>query len=522
MPAPRYITSDSQMIAPGVYVKENAPAVPIRGQRNRVVGFVGQCVRGPVGKAVICTSYKRFLAVFGDRDKNTRGGAVIGHVWKALQGKRWGRMVIVRAAAAAAIKASFTLESAAGGAGTAILRVDAANVGTWGNDVGIKVSAATNGDANYFNLSVRLYGVVTTYQNLTTQATGQDNTNSVIGNDDATLIRVTKLADGRPVNNAPSTDGADVDGYVKLGQTVAAYTSVAGTDGSIADTDYTAADGPIDVLNGSVGVHCCAVVGRSNTVIKTSVATYAANAVQRVWYVCPDSETTTLSSAGTERATFNNGRLSYWFNHEYIIDPLTKEEIVQEPFVLPMSIMSQTDPDIHVGDIDNVAYSKASRRVYSEMDATDRDTATTSGLSFLLHDQDQNSNDVIIPGNAVTCDFADNNRELDGRYMKDFILDALAQRLRGDQFKGNTPSNRAQRAAACSSFLSDLARKERYVLKNEKGVAQFQYVNDSSVNVSADQANGNQQELCIVQLIPKNIRILLNATIGTNATITEQ
>src|SRR3990172_9155345 len=111
MPQPRFITSDSQMIAPGVYVKENAPAVPVRGQRNRRAGFVGQCVRGPTGKVVICDSYQRFIDVFGGRDKNSNGGAILGHVWKALQGKRWGAIGVVRAAAAAAVKASFTLES---------------------------------------------------------------------------------------------------------------------------------------------------------------------------------------------------------------------------------------------------------------------------------------------------------------------------------------------------------------------------------------------------------------------------
>lgn len=519
MPQPRYITSDSQMIAPGVYVKENAPAVPIRGQRNRVAGFIGQCVRGPVNKAVLCSTYQRFVDIFGDRDKNTRGGALLGHVWRALQGKRWGRLVVIRTAAAAAVAASFTLEAAAGGGGTPIATITASSIGTWGNDVQIKVVAASDGNSNHWNLSVVLYGKLYLFENIDTSATGNDNTNLVVGTDDATLIRITKLADGRPINNAPSTDGADANGYVKLGQTIALYTSVPGTDGSIADGDYTAA---ITTMNGYVGVHACKVTGRSNSTIKTAVLLAASTASQRVWFVDPDSETVTYSSAVTERAAMNTGRASYWFNHEYITDPITLEEIVIEPSVLPMSIITQTDPDVHVGDIDNIAYSKASRRVYAELDAPTRDALTTGGVSFLLHDQDQNANDVIIPGNAVTCDFATNNRELDGRYMKDFILDALAQRLRGDEFKGNTPSNRANRASACSTFLSDLARKDRYVLRNEKGAPQFRYVNDSSVNSSDDQANGNQRELLICRLIPKNIRIQLNATIGVSATITEQ
>lgn len=522
MPAPRYIVTESQMGAPGVYVLENAPAVPIRGQRNRVAGFVGQCVRGPVGKIVVCDTYQRFLDVFGGRDKNTNGGSILGHVWKALQGKRWGRIVVARAAAAAAVAASFTAETAAGGGGTAVLRIDAANPGTWGNDVMFRVYAATNGDANYFNLAVKLYGKVTVYENITIASTN-DNTNQVIGNDDATLIRLTKLAAGRPVNHAASTDGADADGYVNLGETVASYTSVAGTDGAIADTDYTAASGPMDLLDGYVGVHACAVVGRSNSVVKQKIEDLAAATSQKVWFACPDSESVSASSAVTERATFTTDRMSYWFNHVYITDPVTREEIVEEPFLLPMSIITQTDPDVHVGDFDNAVLTRSARRVYADLLSGTRDTLFNGGVSFMVRDLDTGGNEVIIPGHAVTCDFKVNNKDLDGRYMKDFILDALAQRLKGDQFKGNTPANRAARSAAVSGFLNGLAQSERYIMKDElSGKPLFEYTNNSSVNTLAENAQGKQRELLIARLIPKNIQILLQATIGVDATVSEQ
>src|SRR5690606_27136158 len=129
----------------------------------------------------------------------------------------------------------------------------------------------------------------------------------------------------------------------------------------------------------------------------------------------------------------------------------------------------------------------------------DGGSGPTGGVSFLFHDLDQNGHDVIIPGNALTCDFAVNNRDLDGRYMKDFIIDALANRLRGDQFKGNTNANRAARASACSAFLDNLARTERYVMMSEDGVPQYQYVNNLTVNTLDDQAAGLQKELCIVR-----------------------
>ncbi len=519
MPQPRFITSDSQMGAPGVYVKENAPASPTKGRKNRVIGLVGSCLRGP-GTLTTCTDYKRFLDVFGGRDRNTNGGDCVGHIWRALQGRRWGKIMVARAIADDAVKASFTLETATGGGGTQVLRVDASSEGAWGNDVGIRVFAATNGDANYFNLAVRLYGKVKIFENITIYSTN-DNTNIVIGNDAATLIRLTKLANGRPVNSTASTDGADADAYILLGQTgVSGFTGVAGTDGTLAATDYTAA---MQLINDARGIHACAVVGLSDSDIKDDVKTMAATASQRVWYVCPDDEEVEYGDAITERATFSDGRICYVFNHAYITDPVTKEEIVEEPFVNVLSIISQTDPDVHIGDFDNAIYTKAIRRVAFELSDTVRDALDEGGVTFIHKDQDSNGNEVIIPGNGLTCDFARNNKDLDGRYMKDFILEAIANRLRGDQFKGNHKLNRAARASSISSFLKTLALSDRYIARDDDtGAPLFQYTNDGTVNSPEDQAVGDQKEFLIARLIPKNIRIELLATIGVDATISEQ
>lgn len=525
MPQPRFITSLGQLGAPGVYVMENQPITPVAGTVNRVVAIAGECVRGPVNKAVVCTSYQRFVDVFGLRDHNSNGGSLLGKVWWLLQGKRWGKLVIVRAAAAAATKASFTVETAAGGAGTPIATITAYGPGIDGNQIQFRVLPATSGIAGQWNLSIKLYGKTYLYQNLDTGQTvaGTDNTNKVIGNDDATLIRITKLADGRPVNNAPTTDGADSLGYTFLGQTVAGFTSVAAVDGSIADTDFTATGGPMETINNYSGAHVCLVAGRSNSVIKTKIQTLAAVANLRVWLSCPDNETVTVASAVTERAAFTiSDRHSYWFNHPYMIDTITLEEIVAEPHGLVASILSQTAQNVHPGDVNNATLTKQVTRLYNELANTDRDTADAAGVSFLNRDTDNSGQDIVIPGNALTCDLNSNNIDLDGRYQKDFLLIGMAQRIKGDQFKGNTPRARSKRRSQVSGWLEALAAAETYVLRNDAGVAQYVYQNDGSVNNAADQQGGLQKELAIIQLIAKNKILLLMATIGVNATVTQQ
>lgn len=639
MAQPRYINSLSQIGAPGVYVQELAPAQPIKGQQNRTIGLAGQCVRGPVGKFVKCGDYGRFTAVFGGRDRNSGGGAILGHIWAALTAKFWGVLYIVRVAAEDAVQASFdvsdgpngesteafldlsahtthvnsvieakahpgaagnaiTIQLVADGSGTghldetafpavvfhfaaatttvtnfesaitastnlavktpgtganilatpadvlaathlaggsqSVLTITAYGPGASGNDIQWKILPATNGDSGYFNLAIKLYGVVTLYQNITI-ANGLNNTNQIIGNDDATLIRLTKITDGTPYTSVPNEGGADSDGYVFLGQTVANYVSVAGSDGSIADSDYTAVGGPMDILNNTRGINACAVVGspssyyESDAAIKTRMGVIVASTSQRVWFASPDDETVEIAAAVTERATFTSGRMSYWFNHEYVIDAVTLETILVQPFLMPMSIISQTSPYIHPGDLDNAQYTQGSQGLFYELGDPDRDTLNgtddqAGGVSFLNRDLDTNGNDIIIPGNALTCDFSENNEDLDGRYMKDFLLQALAQRLRGDQFKGNTPKNRSSRRAACSGFLTTQSASKGgfYIQSDEQGNNLFSYVNDQTVNTQAQQASGLQFDVLTATLIPKNKWIVLQATVGVDAVIQEQ
>src|SRR6185312_11086926 len=110
------------------------------------------------------------------------------------------------------------------------------------------------------------------------------------------------------------------------------------------------------------------------TAIKTRISTIAAATAQRCWFTSPDDETVSIETAGTERATFTSGRMSYWFNHEYVIAAVTLEKILVAPFLMPMSIISQTDPYVHPGDLDNAQYTGGSQGLYYELGDPDRDT----------------------------------------------------------------------------------------------------------------------------------------------------
>jgi hypothetical protein len=514
-PAARYVTSDA-FGAPGIYVRELTPSRPIRATVAGKRGVIGQCVRGPVGRAIEITSYARFAEVFGERDYGA-GGAIIGEVWKSLINKPFSPMVVVRAAAAAAVTASFTLETAAGGAGTAVLRVDASSPGIWGNDVRVKVSAASDGDANHFNLEVKYLSRAIKYQNLDISGTN-DNTALVIGDDDGRLVTLTKLAAGRPVNNAVGVDGGDTEGFINLGETVAAFTSVAGTEGTIADSDFTGTGGPLEVINGYKGIGPRYVAGRSNSAIKAKILTLAASLNEGLWLICPDASNTAQATVITEAGTNRHKRIAYEHNHPITLDPTTAQKITTEPHAWMASDLSQLDPDGHPG-VEEASEWKVGivGLTFEGLQPGDYDALDAAGINSL----ERNEEGGIGWVSGVTTSLVNNDRTIDGRRTKDFLISGIVSRLKGSKYKPNTVERRESDRAAVVGWLTGLARSGRYVDRNESGSPMATVANGSDVNTRTGQAAGIQKMLVRAALIPMNLVLNLLMEVGTDVTFTE-
>ena len=499
MPAPRFITN-SAYGAPGMYIRELKPDPIVRGIQRFTVGIAGVCVRGPKDKAVAITSPARFFDVFGGRDYGA-GGAIVGEVWKALINKNWGDLVIIRAVAADAVKASFTAETAAGGGGTQVLLVEATSHGLWGNDVAFRVHAATDGDANKFNLTVRYLGKFKTYENLNISG-ANDNLAAVVGDDDANWVKLSKLAAGRPVNHAATVDGADADGYVNLGEAVAGFTSVAGSNGTIADADFTAAGRALDVLANYKGLGIAFVAGRSNAAIKSALLTKSAASNDRLFLVCPDAANTTQAAAITEVATMRDDRLVYCFNHPTTLDPETAETITTEPHAWMANILNQTDADVHPGDADNKDFLAGIRGLtYEGMAAGDYDALDAAGICAL--ERHHKGGFVFVSG--VTTSLVKNDRPIDGRRTKDFIISGAVERLEGSNKKPNTKGRREADRGALVGWLTGLAKQERFVAKTSKGQADIIVANDETVNLASDWADGLHKTFLRVRTIPQNL-----------------
>lgn len=171
---------------------------------------------------------------------NPAGSNRINSAYLALVRNQWGpQLGIVRVVGPTATNAACTISSVTP---TQIFTVTAAYVGALGNSIVITVAAASDGNANHFNLIATLTGpsgtTTETYQNLNISGTGADvlppsivgiggcATLGQVGSQTPTSVliqKITKLAAGLPV----------------VGNT----TMSTGTDGTVASLEYVGTQG---------------------------------------------------------------------------------------------------------------------------------------------------------------------------------------------------------------------------------------------------------------------------------------
>ena len=517
MPAPLFTTNPAEFTRlEGLYIFEQDPPAFIRGVDLGVVGIFGRTLKGPVDKAVEITSESRFIEVFGADRHAVGGGAILNDVWKEMLNKPFGKLVIVRAAASAAVAASLDAEDGTGGVGVAILRIAASSPGIWGNDVAVEVVNATDGDVNHFNLEVTYKGATTTYKNLNVFSTS-DNTATVVGSDDGRLITLTKLAAGRPANfstivetNWEANDNADDS--MNLGKTLTAYSTVAGTDGTIATSDYTAANRAFDKIKEYKGVSLVlmadggvqATIASVNATMKTQ-ALIASDRMFLMWY---GSFGQTVATVVADAASFRSDRVIYCYNDVTTLDPEAAVNVETAPHSWMASIMSQTDVDIHPGEEATKRFTGGIKSLRFEgMAREDYVSLRSAGIAAL--EKDAEGGFVFVSG--VVTDLTPGKTEITRRRMADFLQLSVANRLKFFVKKKNTTENRIRMGGEVTAFLNGLKSEGRIVEDFE--------VDQESQNTLTSRGEGKEFILMRVRLIGHMLFLILKTEIGTGVTI---
>lgn len=320
---PLFITSSSQAKTHGVYVKERTPPSIIRPQGASVVGIAEQFPWGPEDLTEV-PDFKSFLDMFAPY-----GSSHIGPGYLAVAGKSWPVLRVVRVLGDDAEYASATINKTGP---TAMLTLELKYKGELGNSATATIAAASDGDANHFNLTVSLDGASGTttdkFENLNYSGTGDDSepdfTNCLL------LGSITKLVSGLPI----------------VGTT--AFT--AGDDGTVAAADYVGTQGAPDKgmsLFEADSTIDFVITGDPGDTIRAAVndglVAHADYMTDRIAFINGDSGQT-LAEVRADVANYRSLRCCYIDVWAYMRDDVDQTERLVAPAPFAASVAASLSP----------------------------------------------------------------------------------------------------------------------------------------------------------------------------------
>lgn len=198
---------------PGVYIEEIPSGVrTITGVSTSNTAFVDIFPRGPVNRPVRITSFADFERIFGGVSPASEASYAIQQYYLNGGQIAW----VVRVATSAAQASNVDLNGGYGG--SAVLKVEAANVGAWGDNLQVAVTDAGDGRYNLFVREVKALGggkvqvlATETYRNLSTTLTDARYGVSVV-NASSQLVHLAEAGlGGLPTLATPTDSGGAPD-----------------------------------------------------------------------------------------------------------------------------------------------------------------------------------------------------------------------------------------------------------------------------------------------------------------------
>ena len=318
----------------GVFgVLQQPPSSVVASTTNTAV-LVGQFPWGPINSLQYPGGAPggQYLSTYAPNGSVRTGASASGHL--AAIRKAWGRLGVIRALPANAVKATTTITASGP---TNILTLVAKYEGTTGNSITATVSAASDGNANHFNLTVTLSGAsgFTTelYQNLNISGTGADVLPNLANS--ALLLSATKLLAGLPQ--------------------LQAFTFSTGTSPALTSTQYVGTPGGNDfgfalceqdqAIDHLLADDC----GNSlRAAVNAGLLAHVALTTNKVGYLNGNSAQA-ASAAQTDAASYRSTNIVYVDPWAYVYDDVTGAQQLTSGAAWAASVASQIPPSLDIG-----------------------------------------------------------------------------------------------------------------------------------------------------------------------------
>lgn len=487
------VTSKTTATRHGVYVIEKTPPSVIQAVGTGVVAIVGQFPWGPQDKIYEPENIAAAKITMAPPGMDRTGSGYLSLLAKAFPALR-----LVRVLGSAADTAEVTIDDGAGSP-TDIIAVTAKYPGTAGNSITAVVSAASDGDANHFNLLVSVTGASGTtedlIQNFNASATG---TQSELTAQQLATLRlvggVTILADGRPENGT--------------------YTMTGGADGTIDAARYVgtagSADRGIALLESDLGVSHVCVDDPGNTIrdaVNTGLIAHATAMGDRMVYLNGDSGQS-ASAARTDVASFRSQYARYIDSWVYIYDDTTGAERLVPPASFAAAVAAQLPPSTPIAWKNSEVQTMLSGIIRLEANRGNQAaTNTAAGICTLIREQ---SGGFTFEADVTTIAPTTPAKKRGTRtQMLIFIGKSIARSIRGSVDAPNVEQNRADLTVAIDSFMDGLKRAQNGDPNHNAHVIDYAIPPLSAVNTPQDYAAGDVEIPLDVQLSSAMERIFI-------------
>lgn len=473
----------------GIIINEVSPSANIQGVAANTAILVGEFQRGPVNALTLVGSTGELHEIYG---KSTFSGNL------QLNNKKFGILKIIRAAAAAAVKATKTFKDAATPTPLDSITFTALYQGVYGNSLKVTIEAGSTSGRKYTFQDTNADAVLSqeVYDNIVVTAKTQADLDVLFAG--SRLVVAVKAATTATAEPA-----------------VASATALAsGAEGSIADTDYQTAIAIAEQEKAGNVLW----TDKYNSTIKGYLKAHVASSPDKMVIISPDSETVTYSSAITEAGSNRDtdGRIIYAFNH--LKTNIGGLNVWQSPAPWVASIISNTSPHIDPAFAENVKFTLGASDVYNKLSRANFIALKDAGISSFEFDADLG---IKLKSSVTTQIVSSSKVTILRRRMADYLQDSIAYFLKNYQNAVNSASNRKEVKAAIIGWDNSLILNGILPGDSEVKDGLARIVDSESLNTSLSIGLGMFKLLYKRRIYSSMRYIVLTCEVGENVVVSQ-
>ena len=465
----------------GVYIDETAPPPSVVGVSANTAILVGQFERGSPGIQQV-GSTAQLYQLYGN---NLNYSGLVD-----LQNKKFGLLKVVRViAASGSANAAHSFQSSI----TTRITFTAMWPGAYGNNIQVTVAAGSAQGSKYTVQDTSPNAVWPTeiYDNVVISAVGS-------------TFAVSNLITATVVSTAAEPTP------------IAATNLSAGSDGTVADTDYQTA-----IVNQCQGAYVGNILwcDKYDSAIKGYLKTSMANTTDKMCILAGaagDSVATAVTDVANYRDT--QGRLIY--SWPYVYTNISGIETVVSPAGFYASLLSQIAPNIDPAYAANAQYLAGidSLDLATQPQRSDYINLMNAGISAYEVDQEFG---IKIKSGVVTQIANSNLVMIFRRRMTDYIAQSLGIFLTNYQDAVNSQINRDNAHVAIQTFNTKLESSGLVPTDAEVQNGSASIIDTTSLNTNAAIAAGNFFIIYKRRIYSSMRFIVLQALVGTSVVVTE-